>query len=225
MCKIAGEQSHVCSWLRNEEGCIHDWYDSGTLESCTCPCSAVVQAVRIRLFRQTEGIIWYTSTIPTHHFRLRSLRSRFLRFWQGDLKYTIIKFPVQLYHQCVLSPETDRADSLDSSQSATAGTLTTYVCSWKGTLWLYTFVPTFQGTLVCHNSWVLITSRSRVSVSWGDKKVQAWPSTLLCVWIPLGVRVRIFQFVQSTIRGRNFQIHAVNKQMASTWHHDAGQRS
>ena len=32
----AGGQSHVCSWLPNEEGCIHDWYDSGTLESRTC---------------------------------------------------------------------------------------------------------------------------------------------------------------------------------------------
>jgi hypothetical protein len=30
----AGGQSHVCSWLPNKEGCIHDWYDSGTLESC-----------------------------------------------------------------------------------------------------------------------------------------------------------------------------------------------
>ena len=25
-----------CSWLPNEEGCTHDWYDSGTLESRTC---------------------------------------------------------------------------------------------------------------------------------------------------------------------------------------------
>ena len=33
---VAGGQSHVCSWLPNEEGCIHDWYDSGTLESRTC---------------------------------------------------------------------------------------------------------------------------------------------------------------------------------------------
>ena len=32
----AGGQPHVCSWLPNKEGCIHDWYDSGTLESRTC---------------------------------------------------------------------------------------------------------------------------------------------------------------------------------------------
>jgi len=32
----AGGQPHVCSWLPNEEGCIHDWYDSGTLEWRTC---------------------------------------------------------------------------------------------------------------------------------------------------------------------------------------------
>ena len=29
----AGAQSHVCSWFPKEEGCNHDWYDSGTLES------------------------------------------------------------------------------------------------------------------------------------------------------------------------------------------------
>ena len=32
----AGGQSHVCSWLPNEEGCIHDWYRSGTLDRRTC---------------------------------------------------------------------------------------------------------------------------------------------------------------------------------------------
>ena len=37
----AGGQSHVCSWLPNEEGCIHDWYDSGTLESRTCQFSGM----------------------------------------------------------------------------------------------------------------------------------------------------------------------------------------
>ena len=33
---FAGGQSHVCSWLPNEEGCIHDWYRSGTLDRRTC---------------------------------------------------------------------------------------------------------------------------------------------------------------------------------------------
>ena len=48
-------QSHVCSWLPNKEGCIHDWYDSGTLESHTCLCLHVVQTVSLMLFKSTEG--------------------------------------------------------------------------------------------------------------------------------------------------------------------------
>ena len=44
---LAGGQSHVCSWLPNEEGCIHDWYDSGTLESRTCYFNLVVNGDRL----------------------------------------------------------------------------------------------------------------------------------------------------------------------------------
>ena len=44
---FAGGQSHVCSWLPNEEGCIHDWYDSGTLESRTCYFIFVVNGNRL----------------------------------------------------------------------------------------------------------------------------------------------------------------------------------
>ena len=55
---VAGRQSHVCSWLPNEEGCIHDWYDSGMLESRTCD------------FNFSSVIAWQGAKprTPTHRF-------------------------------------------------------------------------------------------------------------------------------------------------------------
>ena len=46
VCKMSTDfsrgQSHVCSWLPIEEGCIHDWYDSGTVESRTCQTNNIL---------------------------------------------------------------------------------------------------------------------------------------------------------------------------------------
>ena len=92
----AGGQSHVCSWLPNEEGCIHDWYDSGALESHTCTMSIswwVVANPRTTLpsFQQTFSTMFDVTLLPVRFSQSVILGAIWL-YWKGRVCFQSILF-------------------------------------------------------------------------------------------------------------------------------------